>query len=431
MKVLRWIFCISMKLAALSILIVIVSFSSFAGEASRNFNLSKIFIEPTQELTGAGNPKITFNKKFIVSPGTSIGLYRVAFNTKASQFLFIWETNVTFLIKGKLLNAKGIPISGELDLGATYGFISVAYNPQNNEFLLVYDNNLGNLGNPTPNKSSIFLQRISDAGKRIGNALELTKSFPASSFSPKVVFNPLSGGYTLVWNRDDGMVGQLVSASGKPNGPVVMIHRTNALFFPPYDLIYQPSGDKLLVTYFVGNTQVNGDVYLGTLDPMLKNGKESNLKKINTAPVNRENAFWNVALAFLPDQTGVVFFADNDKVKRRPISAKGTLSGSSVPAFHDPKQGIRGLASAAFATNSKGTFGVLIGGDRSGTWTQILDSKGLAVGPPVLAPTAVVATILPAPVKPAETTFNFLYFGYGDIRTASGLLSVFLKLTTP
>jgi len=420
---------------ALSILLLMVSFSVFAAETSRNFNLSKIFIEPTREQIRAGNPKITFNKKFIVSPGPSIALYRVAFNTKTSQYLFVWETNVDFLIKGELLTANGNPISGELDLGATYGFMNVAYNPQSNEFLLVYDNNLGNLGNPTPNKSSIFLQRITDAGKRIGNAVELIKSSAASNFSPKVTFNPISGGYTLVWNRDDGVVGQLLSASGKPNGPIVMIHRTNGLFFPPYDLIYQPSEKKLLVTYFVGNTEDTGDVYLGTLDPMLKNVNQSNLKKLNTDPVNRRSAFWNVALAFLPDQTGVVFFADNDKVKRRPISAKGTLSGPSVPAFNDPKQGIRDLASAAFATNSKGTFGILIGGERSLgtdlTWTQILDSKGVAFGPPVAAPTAVVATILPAPVRPSETTLNFLYFGYGSIKTASGLLRVFLKLTMP
>src|SRR5262245_44430837 len=203
---------------ALSILIMMVSFRVFAGEASRDFNLSKIFIEPTQAQIRTSNPKISFNKKFIVSPGPSIALYKVAFNTNASQFLFVWETNVDFLIKGTLLNANGNPISGELDLGATYGFMNVAYNPQSNEFLLVYDNNLGNVGNPNPIKPSIFLQRITDAGKRIGNAVELTKSSAASNFSPNVVFNPISGGYTLVWNRDDGVVGQLLSASGKTSG---------------------------------------------------------------------------------------------------------------------------------------------------------------------------------------------------------------------
>ena len=256
-----------------------------------------------------GDPQISAKRTFIVEgePGVEIALHRIAHNTQTEQFLFVWEEGAGHVFKGKILNKKARPIGGELELGASNGFFNVAYNPQSNEYLLVYDNLFGS------DLSSIFVQRLTNSGNLIGNTVELTKDSVSTTanLSPQVTFNPITGGYHPEVVLRPHHRGSKQAYKGAPDGPVVMIHKTSTgLFFPPFDLAYLPSEKKLMVVYFVGILGIDGgDIYLGRLDPLLKKVKKSNLKKLNTALVVRENGvFWGANIAFLPDLTGVVFY---------------------------------------------------------------------------------------------------------------------------
>jgi hypothetical protein len=428
-----------MKNFTLSIFMIAIPFFCYAGDTSKNFSVSKMFTQAISAQEVVSNPKISFTKQLLVKEKFNVenSLPQIARNTKTNEFLFVWSSsnadssNPLFHIKR--LSPEGNPIGSEQAFSFVHGFFSITYNPQRNEFLLVYDDLFEG------SESSLFTQRLTNTGKLIGTRSAFAKTPGTSNFSPKVIFNPITGGYTLLWNRSDGVVGQLLSDTAKPNGPVVMIHRTSeGLFFPPFDLAYQPSQKKLLVAYFVGINGIDGgDILLGTLDPLLKNINKSNLKKINVSPIVPTNhLLWGADIAFLPDQSGVIFFVDNNGVKRRPISLKGTLSGPAAPAFNAPvNESVMIIPTAAFSTNSKGTFGILIGIPEAdslitASWTQVLDSKGLPVGPPLEIPIYGAITH-PLPVKPSAKDFRFIDFGSVSNRTASDLIKLTLKVTIP
>jgi hypothetical protein len=433
-----------MKIFTLFILVLAISFSIFAEDASRDFSVSKMFTAAVQQQITSG-PRIQIKKSFVVKPepGVENGGGGIARNTQTGQFLLVWQKNElnadTHTLMGKILNPQGIPTPGELELNATNGFASLAYNPKTNEFLLVYDT----LFVSETQKSSIFVQRLTAAGKTIGNAAAFATDPNIANSSPKVTFNPKTGGYTLLWGREDGMVGQLLTDKAEPDGPVVMIHKFTNPFFPPLDLEYQPSGNKLLVAYTVWANPDGTDsnnYYLATLDPLLKNVNQSNHAKINSIPVVRGNGvFWRASIAFLPDLTGMVFYVDNSNIKRRQIDVKGKLKGSSASAFNLPQKDIVMVGpSAAFSTNAKGTFGLLIGlkpmrnggPDQTSNWAQVLNSKGLPVGTPVEFP-ANAGSLYTLPSKPADSSFRFVDFAGATARTDGGIVKVSLTVTVP
>ena len=98
------------------------------------------------------------------------------------------------------------------------------------------------------------------------------------------------------------------------------------------------------------------------------------------------------SLAVLQDGSAILFYADNDGVKKRTIDPKGKLSPNDSHAFSAPLDAeILHDPNVAFSTTAKGTTGLLFATSYknnfrgNGTaWAQVLDSKGFPIGKPVV-----------------------------------------------
>lgn len=399
----------------------------------------------------------------------------VALNTRSGQTLVVWQKlNATeSVVMARLVNAQGNTVTAQYPVSTTPAIAhpSVCYNPVRNEYLLAYDDN----PNVELKKTSIYLQRLTSAGKISGTPVKIstdTISVEMANFFPKVVYNPKNGAYTIIWLREisgagqagggnNGMVGALVTATLTLGGPVVLIQKTviesSRLWGPiTMDVAYHPASNKLLVPFVqvasgTGATQAN--YYLATLDGSLNNVTPSNIVKVNNAAVQLGEGFaWGARLALFQDTPGFVFYVDSANVKRRKIDLQGKLSGSSIVAFKAPKNNTKlTYPSVAFSMNAKGRRGVLIatqdafretGG--ATMWAQVLDANAIPVGAPIrveltsATDTALSGLVTPLPVKLTDTLFRFsAYYTLAQFKAPgqtyenSGIVKLNLNVTVP
>lgn len=390
---------------------------------------------------------------------------QAALNTKTGQTLVVWwETNSdNQSISGRMVNNLGTPVSAQFTLVTGTTAAAVAYNPVSNEFLLVYPYYVNGRQDP-----SMFGQRLDAKGHPVGSPVDIANDAASKTLNnanPIATFNPKSGGYTVLWDRGIFSGGQTISLVGvvltqnlAKSGPIVTIHKTNGVFSYGQSLAYLPSGNKLLVaiTDLTGvNMDTKGVFMLATLDPLLKGITPANTSKVSDTPIPRGNTgyFWGASIAVLQDLTARYFYGDNTNVKERKIDANGKLSGPSFLAFNTPKNNtVLSFASAAFATNSKGTSGLLIAVENAvgpetedgfaATWAQVLDAQGHPKGSPLqvylnndccdpkdpvgVSSTSGLTTALPG--KPADTVFRFNWFGT-IVQQGPDLPASILKLT--
>lgn len=398
-----------------------------------------------------------------------------ALNTKTGQTLVVWQklTSTESVVLGRLVNSQGAAVGSPFALSTTAGVAhpSVAYNPVRNEFMVAYDNN----PNVTLAVTSIILRRLNAQGRPAGEETKISTdaiSAAMANFYPKIVFNPKTNAYTVVWLREiansgqsddgtDGMVGALVTSTGTLSGPVVLIQKTviesSRLWGPvTMDLGYHPANGKLIIAFvqvLSGTNASQANYYLATLDPAFNGITASNIAKINNAPVQLTTGFtWGARLALFSSTPGFVFYADSANIKRRKIDLVGKLTGAPVVAFKAPKNNTRmAYPSVAFETNAKGTRGILIAtqdafrdtGEAS-LWAQILDANAIPIGAPVrldltsTTTTALSGIVTRLPVKATDTLFRFASFyalvqftAPGQTYQNSGIVKLNVNVTVP
>lgn len=371
---------------------------------------------------------------------------QTALNTRTGQTFVVWQRsensfapNATII--GRIVNAQGSAISAELNLGVAGiseygGGLSVAYNPLLNEYMVAYDA-----------EGTILLRRVAATGKPAGKAINITTdSLSASSnnFRPRIIFNPTTHGYTVIWTREPGnstLVGASVTSAGKVNGPVFVI-RTSCCGTWTLDLDYLPLRNKVLAVFYEHTDTPNAllvDYYLATLDPNLSSVA---ITKINTKPDVRDNeklGSTEASLAVLPDSSALVFYSDQAGVKGRKISSDGKVIGAPFVAFRAPQnKTILSEPSAVFSTTSKGSQGILVATEdnvptgSANTWAQVLSPTGLPVGAPILVNSTTSTTtardgqISVLPVAPGVSGFQFQFY-----QTVSPLGHTSVNLVAP
>lgn len=399
-----------------------------------------------------------------------------ALNTRTGQTLVVWQklSTTASIIVGRIVNAQGSTASPTITLATTLAAAhpSVAYNPARNEFMLAYDDNPA----VELRKTSVYLQRLNAQGRPSGTPVKVsidTVSTDLANFFPRVLFNPKTNAYTLFWLREitsqaqaddgtNGMVGALVTPAAVVSGPVVMIQKTviegNRLWGPiPLDAAYQPIANGKVLVVFVqvatGSNASQANYYLATLDPSLNAVTASNIVKINNAVIQLTSGFaWGARMALFSNLPGFVFFSDSANVKKRKIDLQGKLSGAQTVAFKAPKNNTKMVyPSVAFATNSKGTRGLLLAtqdafretGEAS-TWAQLLDANAAPIGAPVrvdvtsATDTALSGNLTALPLKATDTLFRFA--GYytlaqfkapGQTYENSGIVKLNINVTVP
>lgn len=398
-----------------------------------------------------------------------------ALNTKTGQTLLVWQrlTSSTSNIMGRIVNVQGNPVGDAFQINTTIAVShpDVTYNPVRNEFMVAYDDN----PNTQLRVSNIILRRLNGQGHPAAEEVKVTVdaiSTTMANFFPKLAFNPNTNGYAAVWLREivnsgqstsgnNGMVGELISFSGAPGPNVVVLFKTvmegNRLWGPiTMDVRFDPANKKLLVVLVqvlsgTGGTQANYS--FGTLDPGLSSVTSASFAKINNAPLQLTQGFaWGAKLALFDKLPGFVFFTDSANIKRRKIDLQGKLSGAQAVAFKAPKNNTRLVyPSVAFATNAKGTRGVLLAtqdafrdSGQATTWAQVLNSDGLPLGAPSkvdttgTTDTAISGIMTPMTSKPKDTFFRFTSFytlvaftAPGQTFTNSGVVKLNLNVTVP
>jgi hypothetical protein len=144
---------------------------------------------------------------------------RVAFNNKKNQYMVVWygDDNLGALVDGEFeifgqrLSASGSALgsndfrisslgpNGDQQYEASNPDIS--YHPELNEYLVVWEGLDSEYA-----WAAIFGQRLSSAGQAVGNdGFRINKSSgpfiqQAESRDPAVIYDPTSGGYTVIWS---------------------------------------------------------------------------------------------------------------------------------------------------------------------------------------------------------------------------------------
>lgn len=124
----------------------------------------------------------------------------VAFNSRAREFLVVWsDSRVSSRnrdVFGQRLSALGVPIgenfriSGDAARGDEFA-PAVAYNTQIDEYLVIWEDT---------RFSSIFGQRVSSFGTRLGNNFRVGGGpQPLEQRAPAIAFNGRSNEYLVVW----------------------------------------------------------------------------------------------------------------------------------------------------------------------------------------------------------------------------------------
>ena len=199
----------------------------------------------------------------------------------------------------------------------------------------------------------------------------------------------------MLWTRsaraastEKGLVGALLDRKGNVKGPVLMIRKADQFNVPSLlDLTYQ-SDKNLLAVIFEPTNEPDGNYLLLTIDPLLKKVK-GKAQKVNTQLVTR-NGQVRACLAGLENGSVMVFFGDNDNVKRRRIDANGKLSGKNLPALNSPlKNTLLTEPRVVFAKSTNGVTGLLVvtqdggQGEIDKVWAQVLRPDGSPLGAPV------------------------------------------------
>lgn len=382
---------------------------------------------------------------------------QIAQNPDTGESLVVWlgSNDSGNLVRGRFIDQNGRPKTAPITLASGYWLfdLALAFNPIRHEYLVVWDDR------PTDGDRYIIGLRLNSAGKPIGSQFFIYKPSPSplANWCPRVIFNPVTGGYAIVWeNRpNNSALGfQLLAASlsdtGKVNGPVLVIKKAQgdfeshtALGCTPMDIVYHSPSGKLLVAYFAVRSDHKEDYWLAALDPQLKTVAASASLKLNKEPILNTYPWdappYEGASIATHDNTAVVFFVDNNSLKRREISLQGKPAGEVLPAmnmdgleFYDPK--------AIFSSTPAGTQGLLVAtkweetGENS-VWGQSLDSNGLPVGTPAKLYTQPAGSAAEGPALttlPNKTTnpvHPFVWLGAMAQPSGNGIVE--LKLTLP
>jgi hypothetical protein len=398
----------------------------------------------------------------------------VAFNTRTGETLVYWakpSSSGTLPPPGvgRLLNAKGIPISKEFELpgnheGLDYVSQIIGYNPVTNEYLVAYvgqDHTFWGKG------IGIYVQRLSAKGIPIGTGTLVGSDpeiFQWEQGPAAVIFNPKTKGYTVLWfvhrvndiAGDSTCVGALVTDKGTPASPITTVLANQGWIYGP---AYSGSADKLIMAWRdVHYGREEADFWLQAVDPLLSKSPSNLGVKMNSVPLKIEKFRGNpldlgtVApsnISFQSSLTGSVYYPDNTNMKGRSINAQGKLSAPFV-AFNKPLANTKLLLpSAAFTMTPKGVRGILLGLrgsslEKSSVWAQVLDQNGKPTGTPVevYKVSENEGVILAAPIyallsNPTDTVFRFVWFATIAKRGRFGafesgrILKLTLDLTDP
>lgn len=396
-------------------------------------------------LLHAGSPQIIVTKKSVSHSYDLFFGYRKALNTATGETLVIWHEDYVGVLgqlispggalKGKTLYIADRRSGDSSDPACCTRGNSIAYNPVTREYLVLYTGWRAKPG-------SILAVRLNSVAKVIAKEFTVIQTISpgvdgwGENAFPLVQFNPQTNGYTLIWDRTDGIAAALLDASGKLTGPIVNVMEGFPLDDPIggigdgfngrlFDVEWIASANKFAVVFqqrFTDQPPANmgggqADLWLATLDPLLRS--KPILMKINTAPIlvgASDWGYWRASLAILPDGSASVYYADQQTVKGRAISKLGKLSGRPFQAFSGPLDQPLHDPTVAFSTTSKGTVGLLIGYGLSpasnSTWAQVLDSRGRPIGSSKMIETFYFASgsqLLALPRKPSDTAFQFVW----------------------
>lgn len=366
----------------------------------------------------AQSQKISVQKTIFVP--TATGVFEVsqvsATNTKTGNTIVVWEksasSNTDHSIVARLLNSAGKPISPPYTLvnGPRAAHPSVTYNPIRNEFVLVYDDNpLLSLVH-----CDVYVQRLTPGGKLLGlpvKATTDTTSAIMANLQGRVVFNPVTSGYTLLWLREainsaqvtaakNGLVGVSLTNTGTVVGDVTILQKTisegNNLWDPVLvDFQVQPSSGNLMVAFSQVQSGTSGgqsNYYLGRIDPLFRNVADSTFVKINTKPVFITPGFpWSARFGFQSTGAGYVIFVDAPNLKRRRLNADGSFATTPQLALRPPKNSTQLFFPAlAVANGPSGSRGLMIAVENAfsasgnaNVWAQELDQNGTGIGAPI------------------------------------------------
>ena len=360
-----------------------------------------------------------------------------ALNTTTGETLVIWQEQYND-VKGVIISPTGrvktkpFYISSSAE-GLTSGS-TVAYNPVTKEFLVVYSLFQG---------GSILATRLDSQGKAVGKEFTVipVSSSHANAF-PHVIYDLQTNGYVLVWERTEGIAAALLDQSGKLTGSILIVKKnpgSNGYYDDQrtfdgriFDVEWLQPANKVLVVFQqrftdqpppptgIGAPGGQADDWLATLSPKLK---PFSITKINKTPISL-NAWgnWLASLSILQDGSAIVFYADDQSVKRRKIDQRGKLTGPPSQAFSGTTNQPLHNPTAEFSTTSKGTVGLLMayeivphGLATAYVWAQTLDPQGRPAGAAkavdrVIAAQATTSVLIALPRKPSDTLFPFLWF---------------------
>lgn len=380
------------------------------------------------------SPQVKVNKKsYVLRPKSGIYFTPTipkssALNTDTGETLVVWQVGNGTSTFGRILSAtgRGTKKKFEITSSAIHYGLGAAYNPSVKEYLVLY---------ALHDHGSILGMRFDSNAKAIGKEFTvLPETLTEIHEFPSPIFNPQTNGYTLLWQRSDGIAGTLLDQSGKISGTSVVIKKNpgkNGYYDDAYisrilGAVLFSSGKKLLVLIQQRSGEFELDYYLASVDPMLKKVKSA--KKINGEPAQIPPGAipyfhsYGATLVGLPDGSAAVFYADGKSVKRREIDLRGKFSGPSSPAFSAPLSttALR-LPRVAFSTTTKGTVGLLIASqfdesniqDSGFAWAQVLDANGRSVGDPIDVYDYPAydwpgdSSLLALPRKPSDILFHF------------------------
>ena len=382
----------------------------------------------------AASPAISVKKKSITKTGGFPQILQKASNTSTGETLFTFDigpfTGILISPTGKTLG-KPFSIAEPLDHECCFLGNSVAYNPVLQEYFAVYSPwDPGVTG-------SILAVHLDSHGKIKGKEITILEPIdpPKSndlgdnSF-PRLIFNPKTNGYVMIWERTEGIAAALLDENGKLTSPIKIIKSNpgsngfydnqRALDGRIEDVQWQASGKKLLVVF---QQRFSGDFYggesddwLAVLDPLLQ--KPAKLRKINTSSIHYGG---DISLGILPDDTACVIYNDNEGVKGRTISSKGKFSSAPFPAFSMDVP--LNIPRVAFSTTAAGTVGLLIAHDHSpapigvlpeNAWAQTLDTHCRPTGEAKIVDTLQDETdiggfVFALPANPSDNSSQFIW----------------------
>ncbi len=398
----------------------------------------------------AASPQVQVKKSVLAKSADGFTYWpHAALNTDTGETLAIWQGPGKQIVFGKIIRSTGGSTKQEIPVikGFAGQGSGVAYNPVTHEYLLVY--NLGDL-NPS---DGIYGLRLDSHLKAIGKQFEIYPGTDATrSMNPRVIFNAKTSGYTVLWERwDRGISGSRLSrhkttpspdagisaiqldGSGKITGNVVMIAKNpgKSDYYDDFccgrilDVAMLPTGKKLLVLFQQRNAIDRVDYYLARVDLLLQKIKVKKFASYEIpANVHPNYPSRGASLAILPDGSAVVFYGDNDGIRRRATNSKGKLIGKDSVAFPSPLDVYVSDPHAVFSTIGNTTAGVLstfqASADGTTTFTaHVLDSKGFPIGEPVSMyqyvldvngyPVPWGSAVAALPVKTLDTNFGFIF----------------------